>query len=196
MSNSNLETRTFSLDTDELRVERGSNRPTTIRGLAAPFNKLSGLIDGNFYEQIAPGAFKRAIKEDDVRATVEHDMAKLLGRNKSGTLRLSEARDGLRIEIDAPDTSIGRDAVTMVERGDLSNMSFSFRAIKEDWEHNYGKNGEGLRTLQEVELIDISLVAIPAYDDTSVAVRSYQEFVKSQVTDAMRVRRLQLLELG
>ena len=189
------EVRTFSLETDELRVERGSNRPPVIRGLAAPFNKLSKLINGLFLDKVAPGAFKRAIEEDDIRANVEHDMARLLGRNTSGTLRLTEDRDGLRIEIDPPDTQVGRDAVTLVERGDLSSMSFRFRALKEEWEHGFGKNGEALRTLRDVNLIDVSLVAIPAYDDTEVAVRSYQEFVKTRTSDAMRIRKLRILEL-
>ena len=63
------------------------------------------------FERIMPGAFDRALKEDDCRALVNHDANNLLGRTASGTLRLSIDKTGLRYEIDTPNTTLGRDTI-------------------------------------------------------------------------------------
>lgn len=139
-----------------------------IVGYAAVFNKTSDDI-WNFREIIAPGAFKKTIKEAEVRALLEHDPRWLLGNSKAKTLRMEEDDKGLRIEIDPPDTTAGRDAVESLKRGDLTAMSFGFRKIKDKWET---KDDKPLRILLEVALYDVSLVAFPAYPDTSVALRS------------------------
>jgi HK97 family phage prohead protease len=149
----------------ELRAD--GDKPK-ITGYAALFNAVTDL--GMFREQIAPGAFSASLaKPDDVRALWNHDPNIVLGRNTAGTLTLSEDERGLRIEIDPPDTQWGRDAVTSIRRGDVSQMSFGFFTHRESWDYE-----QNMRTLEEVELFDVSPVTFPAYADTTVAVRSME----------------------
>ena len=148
---------------------RGSDQGTTIEGYAAVFDTLSEDL-GGFREIITKGAFKRTLKAGaDVRALVDHDPSKILGRNKSGTLSLAEDDHGLRVKIKPPDTTAGRDTVESMRRGDLDQMSFAFSVVSDRWETI---DGEEVRTISDVDLHDVSVVAFPAYADTTVAVRS------------------------
>lgn len=152
----------------ELEV-RQSDDGDTLVGYAIRFNSLSTDL-GGFRERIAKDAFTESLKSDpDVRAMVSHDPSKVIGRTKAGTLRLSEDSDGVRSVIDVPDTAVGRDVITSVKRGDLSNMSFGFTVRDDSWET---LDGESVRTINKADLFDVSVVAYPAYVDSTVAVRS------------------------
>ncbi len=163
----------------------------TLVGHAAVFNRDSELLYGSFIERIAPGAFAKSLaKPDDVRALINHDPNLILGRNLSGTLTLREDETGLRVEIDPPKTSYAADLLESTRRGDISQMSFGFETIKDQWER--GQNGApDIRTLIEVKLFDVSPVTFPAYPDTDVAVRSHEAFLQSQapVAEDLEVRR-------
>lgn len=151
----------------ELRVQDDDG--PKIRGYAAVFNRLSEDL-GGFREQIAPGAFAKAVTKNDIRALVNHNPDLVLGRNKSGTLRLSEDEHGLAIEIDPPDTQTARDTMELLKRGDMTQMSFAFTVNKDTWTEEKGK--VPIRTLEDVNLFDVSVVTYPAYPQTSVKVRS------------------------
>jgi len=147
---------------------KGDEKPK-IRGYAAVFNKLSDVL-GGFREKIAPGAFRKTLKEADVRALFNHDPNVVLGRTSTGTLSLKEDDKGLFMEIEPPDTAPARDLLTLIERGDVDQASFAFRVIVDEW-----KNEESempIRTLKEVQLFDVSPVTYPAYPQTSVDVRA------------------------
>jgi len=150
---------------------RAEDEKRTLAGYAAVFNSDAD-IGGWWTERISPGAFSDAIG-GDVRALVDHDMGRVIGRTKSGTLRLSEDSKGLRVEIDIPNTTDGNDLWELVERGDISGMSFGFRVTKETWD----ETGETpVRTILAVDLFEVSAVAWPAYDDTEIGKRSLQEW--------------------
>jgi HK97 family phage prohead protease len=148
---------------------RAENDKRTLVGYAAVFERLAD-IGGYFQEQIAPGAFADAIG-GDVRALVDHDCGRVIGRTKSGTLRLQEDGTGLRVEIDVPNTSDGNDLWELVSRGDISGMSFGFRVTKETWDET---GDMPVRTIQALNLIEVSAVAFPAYDDTTLGMRSLE----------------------
>lgn len=148
---------------------RAESEKRTLSGYAALFNSDTTIGD-YFVERIAPGAFDKAVGAD-VRALIDHDTGRVIGRTKSGTLRLEADSRGLRVEIDVPDTVDGRDLWTLVERGDVSGMSFGFRVTKQEWDES---GDMPKRTILEVELYEVSAVAFPAYDDTSLAVRSLE----------------------
>lgn len=155
----------------ETRAEGGKK----IGGYAAIFNTEAD-IGGWFREKIAPGAFAEAIK-GDVRALLDHDHGRVIGRTTAGTLRLSEDDKGLAVEIDLPDTTDGRDAAVLIERGDLTGMSFGFIVTKQTWD----ETGEiPLRTIEKMELHEVSVVAFPAYDATEIALRSLDEVRKDR----------------
>jgi len=156
----------------EFRVEDGET--PTITGYAAVFNSRSENL-GGFVEIIKQGAFARSISEGaDVRALVDHDSSRIIGRTKSGTLKISEDARGLKIEVVPPNTTVGRDVVESIKRGDLDGMSFGFRVKKDDWK---AVDGGMLRELHDVDLVDISVVSFPAYLATSVTARSVEEIL-------------------
>lgn len=146
---------------------RSESEKRTLVGYAAVFNSDAD-IGGYWVERIAPGAFTETIK-GDIRALVGHDSSKIIGRTKSGTLRLSEDAKGLFVEIDVPDTTVGNDLWVLVDRGDISGMSFGFRATKDTWDETVDPP---VRTIQALELFEVSAVVFPAYDDTTIGKRS------------------------
>ncbi|UXN62900.1 HK97 family phage prohead protease [Phyllobacterium sp. A18/5-2] len=152
----------------EVRAAEGVR---TLVGYAAVFNSPAD-IGGWFTETIAPGSFSSQLNAD-VRALVDHDTGRVIGRTKSGTLRLAEDAHGLKVEIDVPNTSDGNDLWELVTRGDISGMSFGFRVTKELWDETIDPP---VRTIQAVELAEVSAVAWPAYDDTEIGKRSLQEW--------------------
>lgn len=158
----------------ELRQSpNGSDSPGVLVGYAAVFNSLSQNL-GGFVEIISPGAFGESIKTADVRALDSHRDAatSVIGRTSAGTLRLSEDSTGLRVEIDLPDTTAGRDLAVSVSRGDVDGMSFGFFLSGPDGDSWDLKAPVAVRTLLSVILVEVSIVAWPAYADTSVAMRS------------------------
>lgn len=155
---------------------RSSKDVRQIEMYPAVFDKLSEDL-GGFREKIKPGAFKGAIGRDDVRATLNHDPNYVFGRNKSGTLTLEEDKNGLRAVIDPPDSQWVRDILQNIDRGDIDQGSFVFRTIKDKWETI---DGEEIRTLEDVQLIDVSIVTYPAYPDTTIAKRSLHEWRKDE----------------
>lgn len=162
------ELRTFEIT--ELRVDQGGDSKPIIRGYAAVFNKLSEDL-GGFREMVAPGAFKNTAAKDDIRALFNHDANYVLGRTINDTLRMAEDDKGLAIEIDPPDTQWARDLMVSIGRKDITQMSFGFRTLKDEWNNSNPKNI--IRTLVEAQLLDVSPVTFPAYPQTSVKVRDY-----------------------
>jgi uncharacterized protein len=144
----------------------GKNR---LAGYAALYD-TDATIGGLFVERIAPGAFTKTLQEGDQRALWSHDMAQILGRVSAGTLRLWADKKGLSFELDLPDTQAGRDALTLVNRGDVSGMSigFSVGRGKETWQLPEKADALPVRIIRELRLIEISVVGWPAYTETTV----------------------------
>lgn len=169
------EIRAFKFAEGEGLEERADGKLPTIRGHAAVFNSLSEDL-GGFHEVIRPGAFRATLDEDaDVRALVDHDPARIIGRTAAGTLELKEDKRGLKSTIKPADTSAGRDIVESIRRGDVDSMSFAFtiRPGGDKWRE------EGDMTIREitaVDLYDVSPVTYPAYQKTDVAVRGLEEY--------------------
>jgi len=134
-------------------------------GMAAKFGTEARI--GRVRETIARGAFAGSLS-GDILALMDHDPGKVLGRTRTGSLKLSEGSEGLAFELELPDTAAGNDALALATRGDLGGMSFGFVTPPggDEWQGD-------LRTLRRVELKEISVVsAWPAYPDTEVALRA------------------------
>jgi len=142
-----------------------------IRGLAAVFNSLSENL-GGFREIIKPGAFSETLaSKRDVLLLNGHDSGKPLARKSTGSLRLFEDEIGLRFEADLGKFPDAENMVGLVSGRVLINMSFGFfveRAADEFWEE--GPDGLLRRTLKRISLIEVSPVAMPAYQATTVTV--------------------------
>jgi HK97 family phage prohead protease len=159
----------------DCRAEASDNGKK-IRGYAIRFASLS--VDlGGFREIISPEAVDRTLNEAaDVRALVDHDSAKVIGRTRAGTLRLRKDSKGLAIEIEPDDEiSYAKDIMRAVARGDVSGMSFGFRALEDSWDYD-GKTP--VRTVLDMKISEVSIVSFPAYQatDVQVAQRSMREF--------------------
>jgi len=160
----------------EFRVVRGKDgEPPKIEGYAAVFNSDSE--DMGFVERIKPGAFKKALKRSDARALLNHDPNFVLGREKSGTLVLEERTKGLWMSVTPPETQLINDLVLApIERGDIDQQSFTFSLTEQGQRWTDLDTDKPKRDIVEVnELFDVSPVTFPAYNETSVAVRSLNE---------------------
>lgn len=163
-----------------------------VEGYALKFNKESRDL-GGFVETIAPDALD-GVDLTDVRCFLDHDSSKLLGRTSSGTLELTVDDIGLHFRCELPNTSAGRDAMELVKRGDLNQCSLGFTVAKDKW-----IKGQNImkRTINKIgSLLEISLVSIPAYDDTDVrvATRSLEDAVNELEKERLEVE-LELLSL-
>lgn len=172
------------------------DKPPRLVGYAAVFNKLSRDL-GGFRERIKPGAFKRALASgQDVRALVDHNDEKVLGRTSAGTLRLAEDEIGLRMEVDVPDVSFARDLMVQVKRRDYRGMSFGAQA-KQSGIRVVREDGGIVQELVDIDrLIEVTCTSKPAYEDTELMVRSEPKLLGTPPVDAglvLRHRKLRLL---
>ena len=165
------------LTAKDLEVRRAANTAgRELVGYAVRYDSLSE--DMGFRERFARGAFTESLANGaDVRALVDHDPGKIIGRSTAGTLELREDEAGVRVTIHPPDTQVGNDVIKSVERGDLTAMSFGFRAPQDTWTN---ENGTSTRTVHKAELLDVSVCAFPTYPDTSVAVRSLDRWRRKE----------------
>lgn len=152
----------------EIRAE--GDTESKIGGYAIVYDsptKIGGTY--GWQEIIKPGAASRSIRErHDVRALYNHDPSLVLGRVQPGTLVLREDTKGVNFEVTLPDTQTARDLVVSIKRGDVTGCSFGFRTVTDNWRI---VNGSDVREIFDVDLIEVSPVAFPAYEDTSVQVR-------------------------
>jgi len=133
----------------------------SFEGYAALFNSDSEPLP--FIERIAPGAFKRSLQgRHRMMLLWNHDTSNPLASNRNGSLRLQEDNIGLKVSATLPNTTLGRDVAELVRTGVIDAMSFGFEVKKDSWSAD-GK----VRTLEEVALLETSLVSFPAYEGTS-----------------------------
>lgn len=172
------ERRTLNFEV-ELR-EEGDDK--NVEGIAAVVNSTTDL--GWFKERIAPGAFD-GVLNDDVVALFNHDPNLPLARTTASgdgklSLFLNDNGDlGYRFKI--PDTTLGNDLRNHLKTGVVSKSSFAFTIESEEWTYADKESESDLRTITKIKrLFDVSPVTYPAYNDTSVAVRSLKKFSETK----------------
>ena len=190
--NQMLEFRSITTQDFEVRaVDTGDGM--RFSGYAAVFDSPSEPLP--FIETIAPGAFARSLKSNnEIKMFVNHNSDQVLASKRSGTLRLREDAKGLFVEADLPETTYARDLSVLMQRGDVSSMSFGFSVPRggDSWE-------DGLtRRLTDVRLHEVSVVTgFPAYEATSASVRSLDVLATRTNLDADALAAaLTLLENG
>jgi HK97 family phage prohead protease len=126
-------------------------------------------------ERILPGAFDKALsRPDDVRGLFNHSPDHILGRTKSGTMKLSVDAKGLSYEITPGDTSIAKDVLSHLKRGDVTGSSIAFYVDEERWTETKGADEKWtvLREIISLSLADTGPVTFPAYEKTTAGVRA------------------------
>lgn len=172
-----------------LEVNQEEKGKMVVEGYALKFNTPSRDL-GGFIEVIAPSALDN-VDLSDVRCFFGHDTKKILGRTSSETLQLTVDTVGLHFRCELPNTQDGRDAYELIKRGDLSQCSFGFTLGEDGQGESWKRSEDGtiVRFIRQFESVfEVSLVAIPAYNDTNVAV-ALREFKKGE---ELRKKRLEL----
>jgi HK97 family phage prohead protease len=167
------------------RVElRAGSEKRTFGGYAAKFNTQSKNL-GGFIERIDPGFFNKSRGDGwpDVIARYNHDDNMLLGTTNAGTLRLDVDNVGLFYDVDPPQSR--SDVYELVERGDVVKSSFAFQMFEDDWAAS--DQGFPMRTLVSGKLFDVAPVNVPAYDDTSVGLRSLARKFEADVEEVRKL---------
>ncbi len=156
-------------------VTRAEGDSRTVKGRAVVFNAWSEDL-GGFREKIAPGALDGVIERSDIFALLDHRRDRgILGRSKRGdqvSLRLNVTDAGLDYEFEAPETALGNELLSCLERGEIDGSSFAFTVLEDQWER---VGDEYQRTITKIdELYDVSPVYSPAYSQTTCDLRGLE----------------------
>jgi len=177
--------------TQEFRVS-DTEKPT-ISGYAALFDVSSQDL-GSWTESIDPRAFDTVmIKNPDVRALWNHNADHVLGRTLSGTLQLNVDSRGLAYVIDPPDTTLANDLIVSMRRKDVTQSSFGFIVKRDQWTEQ--PDGTITRRILEFqELLDISPVTYPAYNQTTSQARNMPATMPAELRSKIITRSADSIE--
>lgn len=164
----------------------------TFEGYGAVFNTPTRIDswEGVFDEQIAPGAFKKSIRERTPRFQFDHGHHPLIGSIPIGRISdIHEDTSGLYVEARLSDNWLVEPIRDAIAEGSVDGMSFRFSVVREEWRDRDGKlvkpdevldllwsdpDGRGplMRTLKELKVAEVGPVVWPAYEATTASVRS------------------------
>lgn len=187
----------FARKAEQIKAERGSDMTATITrstddivrqldftveqnadgltldGYGAVFDQWTVIEDsyGEYREQISPGAFRRTLGMRMPILQFDHGSHPLIGSIPLGRITsINEDAHGLRVKARLSDNWLVQPVRDAIRDGGITGMSFRFRILNEDWDR--GMDGMEERTIREVELYEVGPVVFPAYEQTSVGVRS------------------------
>ena len=171
------------------KVTRAEGDSRTVKGRAVVFDSWSEDL-GGFREKIDPRALDGVIERSDIFALMDHDRRRgILGRCKRGaqvSLRLNVTDEGLDYEFEAPETALGNELLSCLERGEIDGSSFAFTVLEDRWERN-GDTYE--RTITKIdELYDVSPVYSPAYSQTTCDLRGLEQLKAEERAAADRAK--------
>lgn len=170
--------RMVSLPQAEMRAEGGDAEGSTLFGYAAVFNEDTTIDswEGRFIERIAPGAFKKTLREsaDRVKVLFNHGMDPQIGDKPLGRASvIEEDAHGLRVEVPLARTSYNEDIKALLADGSLDGMSFRMSVTKDEWQQPDDDQALPIRTIKEVRLYEFGPVTFPAYSATQAGVRAH-----------------------
>ena len=150
---------------------RATAEGARIGGYGAVFGKLSRNL-GGFVERVGDGAFNqsRSVGWPNVVCRYNHDANMVLGTTAGGTLQLRTDNIGLDYDVVPPQARA--DIVELVQRRDIQFSSFAFRVPAGGDEWGVTDQNYPMRTLHEVQLVDVAPVLDPAYPDATAGLRS------------------------
>lgn len=183
--------RAARLDTQAITRDASENGAIGFKGEAIVFNAPTwiGSKRWGFWEEIAPEAVTKTLRDADIRFLQNHDPNLLLARTSAGTLRSEATPSGVSVDADMAPTSYALDAALLLDRGDLREMSFAFDPLAWDYEE---RDGEDFYRITEMVIYDEAVVTYPAYQTTSAGLRSaaFDAMCRAVGLDAAAERRL------
>ena len=161
----------------------------TLEGYAAVFDEWTDIdsYEGTFRERIRKGAFKKTINERMPVLQFDHGTHPLIGSIPLGVVTsLKEDARGLKVTARLADNWLVEPVRDAIRAGAITGMSFKFRVIQDDWSKPRG-SGVAERTIKEVALYELGPVVFPAYEATTVGVRS-RELVEALTDPGVRAQ--------
>lgn len=146
-----------------------------VEGLVNETEKWSHVLGvrKKFRERICRGAFAKAIDANPrIDFLCEHDTNKLLATTENNSLQLWEDEQGLKMRAIICPTSYGKDIYELMKSNIVNHMSFGFRVLSDKWKKL--SNGIHERTVEELELLEVSVVRNPAYPQSAIAARGME----------------------
>lgn len=172
MNKNKFEQRSYNFD---IRSELNEDGVGIVTGRPIVYNSRTDL--GYFDEIIESGALDKADLRD-VRFLVNHDtsripLARSRNNNSNSTMQMTLDNEGMaiRVNLDTKNNSEARNLYSAIQRGDITGMSFMFSVEKEDWENL--ESDHPLRRIKQISnVVEVSAVTFPAYEDSSISVRN------------------------
>jgi len=157
----------------ETNFESNADGTMTVSGYVNKTGQLSNVLGTTkrFVEKITRGAFSKAIQDSqrDIDFLAEHNGKLILASTRNDSLQLREDEQGLYMTATIAPTSWGKDYYELINSGILQNMSFGFRTVKDSWKSL--DSGLFERTIEELDLFEVSVVRDPAYSQSTIAAR-------------------------
>lgn len=175
----------MELRINESNITANEDGSMTVAGYVNETEKFSNFLgrEKMFKEVIKRGAWTKAIdRAKEIHFLAEHDNKKILASTRNDSLKLHEDERGLYMEATISPTSWGKDYYQLIKDGILNNMSFGFKAVKDTWSKR-GTHFE--RTVDDLELFEVSVVRDPAYPASSISARGIdlvEEMPEEEVT--------------
>lgn len=160
----------------EVRAENSEEHGNYITGRPIVFESPTD-IGGYFSEVIDRDALTNADLRD-VRFLVGHNtsmipLARSRRNNANSTMQMEIDAQGMaiRVDLDTENNSEAKALYSATNRGDISGMSFMFSVDGEEWE-NLDSDYPTRRITSISKVFEVSAVAFPAYEETSLQARS------------------------
>lgn len=154
----------------DVEFKESEDNKMVLEGYALVFNQetLIGDEENGFIESIDRNALTNANLKDVPMKYNHNDSFLIIARTRNNSLQLMVDEIGLKVRAELIDTESNKDIYKMVRAGLLDKMSFAFTVSSQkiDRSGNIPK-----RTITGIDrLYDVSVVDLPAYDQTSIVV--------------------------
>lgn len=181
---------------------RADQQSRMVEGYAVVFDSFSKDL-GGFKEIISADAFDET-DMSDTKALFNHNYDFPLASIDSNSLVLDVDEKGIRYTFEMPNTTYGNDLLELMSRGIIYQSSFAFTVDSGNTRFYKDDDGKTIRSINKIEkLYDVSIVTEPAYEDTSVAIKRYNQYIQEQEEQQKPVKKadwidsyLTILNLG
>ena len=156
-------------------IENEEQEKMIVEGYAIVFDEPTDL---GYIEVIERGALDNCDMSDVCMKYNHEDTTLIMARTRNKSLQLSVDEHGLKVYAELIDTSSNRDIYKSIQAGLLDKMSFAFIVSDANWDT---VDGEDIRRITGIgKLFDVSVVDVPAYDQTEIYARSKEVAEKEQ----------------
>lgn len=183
---------TRTIELREAQFSEDEEKRHILEGYAVVFDKPTVLYEYEgieYKEVIAKSAFENANLKDVCLKYNHGDSAGILARTRNGSLEITIDDYGLKFRATLLNTPSANEIYENVKNGLIDKCSFGFRCE----EDAYNQETHTRTILKIKRVYDLSVVDIPAYDDTNVEARSYFDGRAKEQDASERAKRVKKL---